>query len=416
MNYKALSLLGFLSIGCVTSEADVAGMETAACVEGSCFGDLECLSDVCVGPEDSDDDGGTGGESESSSAGPATASTTGPTSATATSPTTESASSETSPSTTGPTSASESDSNSNSDSDSDSETDSASDSETDSASDTEDTDDTVAPGECGEVDVLFVVDNSGSMMEEQGRLQSAASDFLLDLIDTTGSSDPHVMVVDVERASHPCVTECALFQACSSDPEYDCENPPVPSTCDDFLGSGLVRPLGQPTGGPCGLTSGGRYIDGSQPDLIEAFECVLGPANGSGSGDEVPMQAMVEAIDTMGDLEDCNDGFLRDNASLVVVFLTDEEDGSDNSPGSPAGWHIRMVGAKGGDEDEIFVLGLFGDDLTPTANCEAAAEPGPRLLDFIDLWGSRGITGSVCDLDYSDAFDDLLSSVAQHCG
>lgn len=128
------------------------------------------------------------------------------------------------------------------------------------------------------------------------------------------------------------------------------------------------------------------------------------------------MRAMVDAIDTMGDLVECNDGFLRNNASLIVVFLTDEEDGADNSPGTPAGWHIRMVGAKGGDEDEIFVLGLFGDDLTPTAGCDAEAEPAPRLLEFVDLWGDHGVTGSVCDFDYTDAFDDLLGAIAQSCG
>lgn len=39
---------------CPSTEPNAAGMETSACLDGSCFGDLVCLSDRCVSPEDSD--------------------------------------------------------------------------------------------------------------------------------------------------------------------------------------------------------------------------------------------------------------------------------------------------------------------------------------------------------------------------
>jgi len=40
------------------------GMETAACLEGSCLGELECLSNLCVAPEASDTEAGDGGNGD----------------------------------------------------------------------------------------------------------------------------------------------------------------------------------------------------------------------------------------------------------------------------------------------------------------------------------------------------------------
>ena len=52
----------------------------------------------------------------------------------------------------------------------------------------------------------------------------------------------------------------------------------------------------------------------------------------------------------------CNEGFLRDDAILVVTFITDEED--TGSAGNPDSWKQTLVDAKGGNEEAIVVLGL----------------------------------------------------------
>lgn len=91
------------------------GFETGPCIEGECFDGLECLSDLCVGPEgtSSDDNGGPG---------------SGPTGIT--------------DSGSGQTSAGSSDSNDSASSDSDPSASSATASATNGSSDTNDTNDT----------------------------------------------------------------------------------------------------------------------------------------------------------------------------------------------------------------------------------------------------------------------------------
>ncbi len=396
MNHKLtlnLALVSLLAGACTTEEPNFAGMETNACLEGGCFGDLMCLSNVCV----SEDTDGSGGESDgmNPSAGPS--GTNGSNSAGTTSsdstPGTSSPSTSGSSNTTGP------------DSDSDSDT-------------LPDPTVGTGPTECGEVDVLFVADNSASMAAKHARLIEAAPAFVEELAIRTGSSDPHVMVADVDAwVFGGCATLCPLT-ACGA--PFSCEET-TPLECEDVLGAGVVHPRGTDASNEdCGFTSGGRFIDGSQPDLGAALQCAL--RVGTSGGQELTGLAVAEALDTMGDAQSCNTGFLRDDALLVIVFVTDEDDGPEDSPGVPAGWHTRVVAAKGGNTDQIFVLGIFGDNMQPNARCtdlksdpNGGAEDSLRLGQFVEEFGGRGVRGSVCADDYSDSFDALLNTVATAC-
>jgi hypothetical protein len=61
MSSRVISAAMLLLVACSTAADGNAGFETGPCVEGSCFDGLECLSDLCVEPEDVDDDDGPGG-------------------------------------------------------------------------------------------------------------------------------------------------------------------------------------------------------------------------------------------------------------------------------------------------------------------------------------------------------------------
>ncbi len=85
-----VALIAILGAGCTTQADDAAGMETSACLEGRCFGELECRSNLCVSDNGDTDGGssegsGTSGTSATLTSGSAssTAGTTnGPTSLT----------------------------------------------------------------------------------------------------------------------------------------------------------------------------------------------------------------------------------------------------------------------------------------------------------------------------------------------
>lgn len=81
------------------------------------------------------------------------------------------------------------------------------------------------------------------------------------------------------------------------------------------------------------------------PDLAGAFECAALVGAG-GDGNERPMDAMIQAVGPLNQAGECNAGFIRDDAILVVTFITDESE--DESGGTPASWKQALLDAKSG--------------------------------------------------------------------
>jgi hypothetical protein len=188
------------------------------------------------------------------------------------------------------------------------------------------------------------------------------------------------------------------------------------------LGAGVVHPRGQAaTNMDCNFSSGARYMDSTEPDLHAAFACAAQVGTGSLADPERPMEAMVQAVTPGTAASDCNTGFVRDDAILVVTFITDEDDDpGDGSAGTVEGWRQALVSAKHGDEDAIVVLGLFGDNDQPNAICpplsdSSGAEPSPRLRQFVDSFGDRGIPGSVCASSYQQFFQSAVDTIDTTC-
>ncbi len=172
----------------------------------------------------------------------------------------------------------------------------------------------VPPEETGALDILFVVDDSGSMQpHQQALIQSAASSLFAELEDDDGNlPDLHVGVASTD------VTV----------PGYS-----IP-TCDNPDDGYLRGPQASPACQAAGITgsflvdtddgAGGRNRNYSGA-IGDAFAC-LADLGTSGCGFESPLQSMRLALDGR------NPGFLRDDAMLLVVLLTDEDDCSVSDP------------------------------------------------------------------------------------
>jgi hypothetical protein len=298
---------------------------------------------------------------------------------------------------------------------------------------------------CDKVDFLFVVDNSGSMADEQQALIDSFEPFMAAIEERVGAShDFQVMVVDVDAwvygecpeacseasacdATSSCgVTEecgfpCALRDLCV-DGDFACGST-QPFECEDVLGAGVTHPRGRgATSMDCEFATGKRYMDANEPDLAAAFACAAKVGTGSSADTEQPMDAMVQALASEGPAATCNDGFVRDDAILVVTFITDEDDDPTDSTGSPAGWYEAIAAAKGGDDSAIVMLGLLGDNDEPGGICQplshdfaTGAEPAPRLREFVGMWGDRGHIGSVCATDYAPFFTAAVDSIGKAC-
>lgn len=263
---------------------------------------------------------------------------------------------------------------------------------------------------CQKIDFLFVVDNSGSMADEQVALANSFAGFISSIQNTVMAKDYHIMVIDTDAGNanyQMCLAFCAIFPDCLGTP---CDMLPVPMGCDASLGTGLLQ---DPGGTDCGVAGGNRYMVDGQPNLTSVFSC-LAQVGTDGDGSERPMEAMVASISGLNKDGECNAGFLRKDAILVVTFITDEEDDVESN-GNPLGWNAALVAAKYGAETSIVTLGIISDADQPNPVCLMdQAEPSPRLREFAESF-TFGRVGSICAMDYAPFFDEAVSVIDTAC-
>ncbi|WP_413584764.1 hypothetical protein [Bdellovibrio sp. HCB274] len=242
--------------------------------------------------------------------------------------------------------------------------------------------------ENAKIDVLFVVDNSGSMAEEQANMSSKISGFmnLVDHLDwrvALTTTDPRVNTADAAGASAP-------------------------------WGDGQFRSM---------LSK--RFMskaDGSaqaQAALADAIK-----VGDKGNGDERPIFSIARAIERDVALP-AADRFFRTDSNLVVIIISDEDEcsngncstGFDVSKSQPANL-VSLVRSKLGSEKVMMVDTIVkspGDNSCTTSN-----QPAPVLISLAQMTG--GIVGSVCAADYTkiltnagDAAVSLTRSVSLSC-
>ena len=107
----------------------------------------------------------------------------------------------------------------------------------------------------------------------------------------------------------------------------------------------------------------------------------------------------------------CNEGFLRDDAILVITIITDEPDLV--SPDDPPAWIDAIITAKNGDETAVVMLGLLPDADTPAPLCNEP-EGAPRLAELLAGFSSS-TRASVCEPDYSPFLTEAVDVIASTC-
>ncbi|MCE9575850.1 MAG: hypothetical protein K8W52_22055 [Deltaproteobacteria bacterium] len=167
----------------------------------------------------------------------------------------------------------------------------------------------VSPTAIGALDVLFVIDNSGSMLPKQQALAAAAREQVFSLLEAQVGTMPdlHVGVITTDMGA-------GTFDHVNCNaPQAGALATGAPgSTCDMVTGHYLVDVA----------SSDGSRLRNYTGEIGDAFGC-LASVGTSGCGFEQPLAAMRAALDPDHVL---NPGFLRSEAMLLVVFVTDEDD------------------------------------------------------------------------------------------
>lgn len=245
------------------------------------------------------------------------------------------------------------------------------------------------------IDFLFVIDNSTSMIDNQINLTRSVPEFISVL---EGA-------VDIESMNIGVVTT----------DEFKDNGPP----CAKRLGA-LVTRTREGFFGPfneCAPYSSGLSFMTGEDDLDEKFTCAAVPGS-TGSPWELPMNSMLHAIrPEMTAPGACNEGFLRDDAMLVVTVITDEDE-DPTAPwwmkdiGDPQSWYDEVVALKG-EPERVVVLGLLS--IPPPNQCRSQDGNSRMISEFIGLFGPRGHIGDVCADSYGEFFEDAVGVIDFAC-
>ncbi|MDC0672438.1 hypothetical protein [Nannocystis radixulma] len=266
------------------------------------------------------------------------------------------------------------------------------------------------PGCKGKVDFLFTISGAFTMKPKQARLKASFPGFIATLESEFADFDYHILSANTSALwGHPVL--CAGCQdVCPEVPEYPCGVTPEP--CDTVQGAGVTYPIGKDASNErCELASGRRYITTGQPELVDAFTCIASMGtNGSDQVAEATVKALADDINAPGG---CNEGFLRDDALLVVVAIQDTYD--QGSEGTAEDWRDALLEAKGGDADAVVLLVISTDIDVPEALC--GYDPGVEheLRTWTELMQPNALFGSICAEGYSDYFAIVAKMIKSQC-
>jgi hypothetical protein len=318
------------------------------------------------------------------------------------------------------------------------------------------------------VDILFVVDNSNSMMEEQELLARQMASLLPELITRTRPSegdilpaveDLHVGVVSTDMGTHgtsimtcgnPMNGDNGVLQNSGLQP--GCQSAYSAPDCPRTECPWLAHSADAPDDG----------TDPSNPPIWVDFGCIASLGTG-GCGFEQQLEAGLVALTVHSDSGGPNEGFLREGSVLSVVLVTDEDDCSSgngemfNPQNEQLGcfclrcllhpellypidrYYDALRALRPDDEDLLVVAAITGipvdgswspgdsldalrelqrvnpeypNEQLPSCQTEMGiAFPPVRIVDLVYRFGDAGVLGSICRDDWSDTFEEIARAV-----
>ncbi len=277
------------------------------------------------------------------------------------------------------------------------------------AGDGTDADQQFPPGDgdtsgCQKIDLLFVIDNSGSMGQEQANLIANFPMFIT-VLDASGL-DYRVAVTTTARDYH-----------------YNMTLPIGGGSIPQSTGAGDDGRMLQPAA--CNMTK--RWIDKGDPNPAQTFSCVANVGT-SGNSDEMPLGGMRDAFEDRM-MDNTNAGFRRTDALLGVVFLTDENDCSYeqsvnlgfteslcSNQMEPATNYVAFLDTYTGHRSRWAAAAIAGMGPGACTSAFGGADEATRLKDFVTAAGSQARMSSICDGDLSISLQQTLTLFQSACG
>lgn len=274
------------------------------------------------------------------------------------------------------------------------------------------------------IDFLFLVSRYG--ISDMDGLNAAWPSFIDMIVSKFEDFDYHIMVADpndrwgVERCTHVCPNlSCLIGDPCCQEitpkgkkccgiSDYPCAQIDLVTACDSTLGAGVVFPAAY--GGSqtyCKIDGSRRYLTKEQSNLNETFTCIatvgVGNSGKNRIGDALEA-AIAPKINAPGG---CNDGFLRDDALLVVTLVAPY--GDESLFGTYPNWYWSLRLAKGNNPDAIIMF-LIGKAESGDLSCVWYDQSCSLAMQF-----TYNVTVESKLGDYSPYFDEATDMVFSAC-
>jgi hypothetical protein len=276
---------------------------------------------------------------------------------------------------------------------------------------------------CDTIDILFVIDNSNTMGEEQKNLLSNFPKFInaIEAI-TPPIKSYHIGVISTDIGA----------------------GGTKPSGCTLIGDEGKL--LHAPNGTGCAAAYP-TYLTGPSATIAKDFSCIANIGVG-GCGFEQQMESALVALTK----QNYNKGFLRKNAPLAIIFITDEDDCSakdlsifdlNNATHGKASTrcvrlnsllyhtsrYVKAFKALKDRPERLVVAAITGppgavklDATVPIGmlpSCETTelgkAYPGNRFDTLIKAFGDTGVQQSLCQKDLWPALNAISKAINRAC-
>ena len=256
---------------------------------------------------------------------------------------------------------------------------------------------------CEKMDVLIVLDNSGSMGQEQTNLIANFPQFISVL---EGSGLDYRVAVTTTGRNYSYAMQFPIGGT-------------VPMSITGGHNGEMLKPAA------CNMTQ--RWISKGDPDPSGTFSCVANVGT-SGPSDEMPLSAMRDAFEERM-TDGTNAGFRRTDALLGVVFLTDEEDCSYeqsvtlpfsqslcDSMQEPVDRYVQFLDTYTGHRSRWAVAAIAGPGPGRCSSTFGDADEATRLKQLVGLTGANAKMSSICDGDLSIGLMAALQVFQSACG
>ena len=277
-------------------------------------------------------------------------------------------------------------------------------------------------------DILFVVDDSGSMAEEQANLAANLDAFVATLAASPAKDEFQIGVTTTSVTGFS-----AAETSYATGPNATAPAVPYPAGALVAVDPASFRLRWDPT---ARAFTGNRILAAGSPTLVADFQANVRVGTG-GSGKEQGLGAVRLALtDRIAD--GTNAGFLRPGARLAVVILSDEDDCTETNvpyalttndlchdPARKAGGtggaepvsdFVQLLqGPIAGERREIAAAGIIAVDPVTRARdtqCATAFDKVVRYFDFVEAFGQSALVDSICNTSFRQTLEQIAGIIA----